>query len=80
MTSSWRLNFMRLLGQLRSGREALGLTQEEAADALSVSRRTFQRWEAGEADPDALDLFRWAHLVRVTITSAPIRNAPDLAQ
>lgn len=80
MTAAWRLNYTRLLGQLRKGRARLAMSQEAAADALSISRRTFQRWEAGEADPNAIELFRWAHLVGVSITSEPVRSAPDLAQ
>ena len=33
-------------------REKVKLTQKEVADALSVSRRTIQHWEAGTAFPD----------------------------
>lgn len=33
-------------------REKIGLTQHQVADALAVSRRTIQHWEAGTAFPD----------------------------
>ncbi len=33
-------------------RETIGLTQNQVADALAVSRRTIQHWEAGTAFPD----------------------------
>ena len=41
-------------GQMVAGlREKAGLTQQEAANALHVSRRTIQHWEAGTAFPGA---------------------------
>ncbi len=40
-------------GQMILGvREKIGLTQNQVADALAVSRRTIQHWEAGTAFPD----------------------------
>ena len=51
------------LKELRNGE---GLTQEQLAEKLNVSRRTVSRWETGSNMPD-LDLliemavfFRWA--------------------
>src|ERR1700736_1201649 len=38
---------------LRSLREACGLTQDRWAAFVGVSRKTVQRWESGEAVPDA---------------------------
>jgi transcriptional regulator with XRE-family HTH domain len=44
-------------GQMLLGlREKVGLTQKEVADALAVSRRTIQHWEAGTAFPDTAHL------------------------
>lgn len=48
--------------KIKGHREGLGLTQKEAADALGVSLRTWQAWEAGTAFPQprfrrALDAF-----------------------
>jgi WD40 repeat protein/transcriptional regulator with XRE-family HTH domain len=44
-------------GQMILGlREKIGLTQNEVAEALAVSRRTIQHWEAGTAFPDILHL------------------------
>ena len=44
-------------GQMVLGlREKIGLTQKEVADALEVSRRTIQHWEAGTAFPDTAHL------------------------
>ncbi|MEP9372587.1 helix-turn-helix transcriptional regulator [Mesorhizobium sp. KR1-2] len=79
MSASWKLAYMRLVGQLRRGRERMGLYQSDIADRLGASRRTFQRWEAGEAEPSASQLFRWADMLGVTITSE-FSKAPNLAQ
>jgi len=38
--------------RLRLARERLGLTQEVAAERLSVSRVTLARWETGEMKPE----------------------------
>lgn len=62
-------NYMALTGQLRRGRRLNDETQADMARMIGVSRRTFQRWEDGEAMPDALQLFRWAALVGVEIAS-----------
>jgi len=34
--------------ELRSAREAMGLTQTELAEALETALRTVQHWEAGD--------------------------------
>src|SRR5436305_14845762 len=38
----------------RALREAAGVTQEGWAAQLGIGRRTVQRWERGEATPDAV--------------------------
>lgn len=44
-------------GQMALGlREKVGRTQKDLADAMAVSRRTIQHWEAGTAFPDAAHL------------------------
>jgi transcriptional regulator with XRE-family HTH domain len=37
--------------QLRGARKAANLTQAEAARICRVSKRTFEKWEAGESAP-----------------------------
>ena len=37
--------------RLRAAREALGLTQEQAAEVLGVARTTVARWETGAHRP-----------------------------
>jgi len=37
-----------MTNQLKSAREAVGLTQAEAAQLVGIPYRTYQRWEANE--------------------------------
>lgn len=67
--ASWRLDYMTLVGHLLVGRERRGLTQISVARRLGISRRTFQRYEAGDIAPDALTLFHWASVVGVRLAS-----------
>lgn len=46
--------------RIRELRVARRWTQQESADAVSVSRRSFQRWEAGEDAPDASQILKLA--------------------
>ena len=48
MTKSKPMTFA---DDLRAWRERFGLTQAEAAEALSVPLRTLQEWEQGRAAP-----------------------------
>lgn len=41
---------------VRFNRERLGLTQQQLADRLGLSRKTIQRWEGTGAKPDAIAL------------------------
>lgn len=38
--------------QIRRGREALGMSQADLADAIWVSRNTVSNWETGATTPD----------------------------
>lgn len=46
-----------MAGRLRLARQEKGFSQEEAAELLSLNRRTIHAWESGEAQPspDTLD-------------------------
>ena len=39
-------------GKIAEKRKDLGLTQQDLADKLSVTRQTVSRWEAGTVMPD----------------------------
>lgn len=44
-----------------------GLTQEELAQRLSVSRQAVAKWEAGQAYPDITNLISISNLFHVTV-------------
>lgn len=48
-------------------RKEAGLSQEELADRLAVSRQAVSKWERGEALPDTNNLIRLARLYNVSI-------------
>lgn len=57
--------------RLRKGR---GLSQEELAERLGVSRQAVSRWESGTALPDAGNLRKSAGCLRYRRTTCWMRN------
>ena len=57
--------------RLRKGR---GLSQEELAERLGVSRQAASRWESGTALPDAGNLRQISRLFRYRRTTCWMRN------
>ena len=51
---------MDLPGRIRERRRALGLTQDQLADMLHVSRQTVSHWETGRVTPDLENLSQLA--------------------
>lgn len=60
-------------------RKEKGLSQEELADKLSVSRQAVSKWERGEALPDTDNLIRLAKLYNVSIDEL-VGYTPDKSQ
>ena len=58
---------MDLGDSLLSARKNRGLTQEEVAERLGVSRQTISKWELGETLPDILQSKRLAALFNTTL-------------
>ena len=54
--------------KIRSLREQAGLTQEDVAEAMGVSRQAVSKWEANLSRPSAENLIRLARLFRVELT------------
>ena len=48
-------------------RKRCGLTQEQLAEKLSVSRQTLAKWENGEASPSIDDCIRMSEIFDVTV-------------
>lgn len=57
---------MRLSDKILKLRKQNGMSQEELAAKLNVSRQTISRWEIGSAQPDASNLLQLSKLFRVT--------------
>lgn len=66
-------------------RKSKGMTQEEIAEKLSVSRQAVAKWESGMAFPDIYNLIQLSELFHVTVDylvkenecSKSIKPAPD---
>lgn len=50
---------------IQAARKALGLTQEDLANRLSVARQTVAKWESGESLPDLENAYALAKLLGV---------------
>lgn len=60
---------MELPQQLKANRERLGLTQEDVAQRIFVSRQTMSSWETGKTYPDVQSLLLLSSLFGVSIDS-----------
>jgi DNA-binding XRE family transcriptional regulator len=52
---------------INSARNEAGLTQEQAADALCVSRQTVSNWENGKTYPDIISAIKMSDLYSVSL-------------
>lgn len=57
---------MKLYEKILFLRKSKGMTQEELAERLDVSRQAVSRWESGTAMPDAGNILQLANLFEVT--------------
>ena len=52
---------------IRSARNGAGLSQEQAAEALGVSRQTVSNWENGKTYPDIISVIRMSEIYSVSL-------------
>ena len=52
---------------VKNARNQAGLTQEQAAEALGVSRQTVSNWETGKSYPDIVSVIRMSDLYNVSL-------------
>ena len=52
---------------IRNARNNAKLSQEQAAEALSVSRQTISNWETGKSYPDIISVIRMSELYSVSL-------------
>ena len=65
--------------KLLSLRRKAGLSQEELAEKLDVSRQAVSRWEMGETMPDAQNLLLLSDIFGVTVDYL-LRDATETEQ
>ena len=58
---------MQLNERIKACRQRCGLTQEQVAEALDVSRQAVTKWENGQSSPSTDNLFRLAALFGTTV-------------
>ena len=58
---------MAMMTQLKLYRSRMGLTQEEVADKVGVSRQAVAKWEKGETLPDIESCVKMADLFEVPV-------------
>ena len=58
---------MELFEKLKAARAQAGLTQEQAAEALLVSRQTVSNWETGKTYPDIVSVVKMSDLYGVSL-------------
>lgn len=58
---------MEIGSKLKMARKDKGLTQEQAAEALGVSRQTISNWENNKTYPDILSVIRMSDLYSVSL-------------
>ncbi|WP_421809744.1 helix-turn-helix transcriptional regulator [Holdemania massiliensis] len=60
-------HLMELNTKLKEARSHAGLTQEEVAEAIQVSRQTISNWETGKFYPDILSVIKLSDLYAISL-------------
>ena len=60
--------------QLKNSRRQAGLSQEQLAEQLGVSRQAITKWETGAGMPEAENLLRLASLWILSFPKAPVNR------
>ena len=53
--------------KIKEARANKGLTQEQAAEALLVSRQTISNWENGKSLPDIVSVIKMSELYEISL-------------
>lgn len=61
---------------LKNKRKELGITQEELADKIFVTKKTVSNWETGKTFPDIDSLIRLAQLYQFSLDDLLMEGAP----
>ncbi|EEW54344.1 helix-turn-helix domain-containing protein [Limosilactobacillus antri] len=66
--------------QLANLRQAAGLSQEQLADQLHVSRQAVSKWENGSTLPDIDKIVQIADILQVSLDELVLGKAPTVSQ
>lgn len=66
--------------QLTKLRQAAGLSQEQLADQLHVSRQAISKWENGSALPDIEKIIQIASILHVSLDELVLAKEPAVSQ
>ena len=67
---------MKLSEKILQSRKALGLSQEQLAERMGVSRQSVSKWETGQSDPELDKLISLSRLFGIT-TDELLGNPPE---
>jgi len=63
--------------QLKKFRIALGMSQEDLAEKLFISRQAVSRWESGDATPDMTNLIKLAEILDCSLDTLVLGIEPQ---
>ena len=67
---------MQLCERIKACRQRCGMTQEQVAEALDVSRQAVTKWENGQSAPSTQNLFKLAELFGTTVDFLTAEEQP----
>ena len=71
---------MEIRTQIKRRREAVGLSQEELAEQLYVTRQTLSNWETGKTYPDINSLLRLSAIFHVSLDELVKGDIQDMEE
>lgn len=63
----WRSRTLDIGSKIKNARAVAGLTQEQAAERLDVSRQTVSNWETGKTYPDIVSVIKMSDLYNISL-------------
>lgn len=68
---------MNISNQIKNRRKELGLTQQQVADKVFVTRQTISKWELGKSQPDLISLQLLSHTLDFTLESTEKKSCSE---
>lgn len=71
---------MRIGNQLNQLRKLSGMTQEQLAEKLNVSRQTISKWEAGTTLPDLDSVVKISRMFHISLDDLLLEEEPCMTE